>query len=173
MIEYCSYSRTTQSLFNWFYWAINIGGCSAIITTNIEKYHSFWLAYLIPLIVFNGAIVVLLVGRRLYIRNPPTGSLILRAFRVIKISIRKRWKFGKQVDKKHLLDYAKEMESSNENVGTTQNINQFVEDLKQAMRACRVFVFYPFYWICYSQLVNNLISQAAQMDVGKIIHQTI
>ena len=42
---------------------INIGALSSLITMNIEKYHSFWLAYLIPLIAFFGAIIVLFVGR--------------------------------------------------------------------------------------------------------------
>ena len=160
-----------QSLFNWFYWAINLGALSSLLTTNIEKYHSFWLAYLMPLIVFIGSIIVLLVGRHRYIRNPPSGSLILRAFRVIKTAIQMRWKLGKQDDKKHFLDYAKEIESPNDKEITKQNVNQFIEDLKQGIRACRVFAFYPFYWVCYNQLVGNLTSQAAQMNVGKIIDQ--
>jgi POT family proton-dependent oligopeptide transporter len=151
-----------------------LGALSSLITTNAEKYHSFWLAYLIPLIVFNGSIIVLIVGRPRYIRNPPNGSLIIRSFRVIQTAIKMRWKLGKQDNKEHLLDYAKDIESLNENInktrGTKQNINQFIDDLKQAIRACRVFAFYPFYWICYNQLVGNLTSQAAQMNVGKIVY---
>jgi POT family proton-dependent oligopeptide transporter len=154
-----------------------LGALSSIITTNVEKYYSFWLAYLIPLIVFNGSIIVLLVGRQRYIRIPPNGSLLIRAFHVIKTAIRMRWKLGKQNDKKHILDYAKEIESSNENTNekreTKQNINKFIDDLKQALRACQVFLFYPFYWICYNQLVGNLTSQAAQMNVGKILYQNL
>jgi POT family proton-dependent oligopeptide transporter len=108
------------------------------------------------------------VGRKRYIRHPPTGSLIIRAFCVIKTAIQRRWKLGKQDDKKHILDYAKEIESVNNKGETKENINQFIDDLKQVIRACRVFAFYPFYWICYNQLVGNLTSQAAQMNVGKI-----
>ena len=166
-----------QSLFNWFYWAINLGSLSSLITTNAEKYHSFWLAYLIPLIVFIGATIVLLVGRQRYVRSPPSGSLVIQAFRVFKTAIRMRWKLGKQNDKEHLLDYAKVIESSTENVNEKgeikQNVNQFIDDLKQVMRSCRVFAFYPFYWICYNQMVSNLVSQAAQMDVGKIFYDII
>ena len=156
-------------MFNWFYWAINLGALSSLITTNVEKYHSFWLAFLVPLVVFTGSIIILIVGRRRYIRNPPSGSLIIRAFQVIKIALRMRWKLGKQDDKKHILDYGKEIEPNNHKGKTKQqDTNQFIEDLKRAIRACRVFTFYPFYWICYNQLIGNLTSQAAQMNVGKI-----
>ena len=150
-------------MFNWFYWGINLGALSSLITTNVEKYHSFWLAYFIPLIVFNGSILVLVMGRRTFLRVPPQGSLLLRTCRVTKSAIHMRWKLGKQNPPKHLLDYAKHAEPDK------NDHNQFIDDLKQAVRVCRVFLFYPFYHICYNQLVNNLISQAAQMNVGKKI----
>ncbi|CAF1059108.1 unnamed protein product [Adineta steineri] len=163
---------TVQSMFNWFYWAINIGALSSIATTNIEKYVSFWLAYLIPLVVFTGAIIVLVAGRSRYIRAPPTGSLLLRAARVIIKAIRMRSKLGKQANRSHLFDYAKEFPSStdqDEQKTMAQiNQNQFIDDLKKATSACRVFIFYPFYWVCYNQLGTNLVSQAAQMDVGPL-----
>ncbi|CAF4026535.1 unnamed protein product [Adineta steineri] len=159
---------TIQSLFNWFYWAINLGALSSIITTNVEKYHSFWLAYLIPLIVFMGAIIVLLVGRQRYIRAPPNGSLLIQAFRVVKIAFRLRWKLGKQDHIKHFLDYAKQAQTSDDTTETNEKMNEFIDDLKQAIYACRVFTFYPFYWLCYNQMVGNLTSQAAQMNVGPL-----
>ena len=160
-----------QSMFNWFYWAINWGALSSIITTNIEKYHSFSLAYLLPATVFVGAIVILIFGRNRLIRKAPNGSLVLRAFQLTTRAIRMRWKLGRQDNCQHILDYAKENLSStaHNSIETVDglNNNQFIEDLKQAWSACRVFSVYPFYWICYNQLVGNLISQAAQMNVGK------
>ncbi|CAF1232908.1 unnamed protein product [Rotaria sordida] len=163
---------TVQSMFNWFYWAINLGALSSVITTNIEKYHSFWLAYLIPMVVFTGSIAVLLVGRHRYTRKAPSGSLIIRVFHVTIRAIQMRWGLGKQNSCQHFLDYAKDnlspiVNDDNQPVMESNN-NQFIEDLKQALSACRVFAFYPFYWICYNQLVNNLISQAAQMNVGPL-----
>jgi dipeptide/tripeptide permease len=149
-------------MFSWFYWMINIGALSSIITTNIEKYHSFSLAYLLPLLVFTGSIIVLVIGRNQYIKKPPNGSLLIRAGRLIVTATQVRWRLGKQQQQAHILDYAKDtvLES---------NHNQFIEELKQALRACRVFCFYPFYWLAYGQLSNNMISQAAQMNVGKSV----
>ena len=160
-----------QSMFNWFYWAINIGALSLIATTNIEKYHSFWLAFLVPTVVFIGAIVVLFFGRNKYVQKPPMGSLIIRAAKVMMTAIRIRRTIGKQPDRGSLLDYAKDIPSVNNENEYEQPVidssnNAFIDDLKKAIRACRVFLFYPFYWACYNQFGSNLVSQAAQMNVG-------
>lgn len=40
---------TIGRLFMWFYWVVNVGALSPLITVNVEAKHSFWLAYLIPL----------------------------------------------------------------------------------------------------------------------------
>lgn len=40
----------------------------------------------------------------------------------------------------------------------------FVEEVARAVDAAKVFVFFPIYWICYSQITNNLTSQAADAD---------
>lgn len=40
---------TVGRLFMWFYWVVNIGALSPLITVTVEAHHSFWLAYLIPL----------------------------------------------------------------------------------------------------------------------------
>lgn len=40
---------TVQRLFMWFYWVVNVGALSPLITTTVESKVSFWVAYLIPL----------------------------------------------------------------------------------------------------------------------------
>ncbi|TIC06806.1 PTR2-domain-containing protein [Wallemia mellicola] len=42
---------TIQRLMNWFYWSINVGSLSILVSPAVGKKHSFWLAYLIPTIV--------------------------------------------------------------------------------------------------------------------------
>ncbi|CAG8490153.1 13483_t:CDS:2 [Racocetra fulgida] len=77
---------TTQSIFHWFYLAINIGALSPVITTNVEKYHSYWLAYLIPLIMFIFAILVLIIGKNQLVKKTPNGSALLNCFRVLRVA---------------------------------------------------------------------------------------
>lgn len=40
---------TVERMFMWFYWAVNVGALSPLITVNVEAKVSFWLAFLIPL----------------------------------------------------------------------------------------------------------------------------
>ena len=137
--------------------------------TSVEKYHSFWLANLTALIIFPGFIFVLFIGRRRYVRMPPSGSLVVHGFRVTLTAVGNRWKSGKQLNNKHLLDYAKvTVPYIIGEASITPSENQFIDDLKQTMHACRVFALFPFYWICYNQTLGNLVSQAAQMNVGKL-----
>ncbi|CAF1015355.1 unnamed protein product [Rotaria magnacalcarata] len=163
---------TVQSMFNWFYWSIYLGALSSIITTNVEKYYSYWLAYLLPMMVFILCIVILVIGRHRYIRKPPNGSLLLHACQITIRATYMRYKLGKQDDRQHFLDYAKENSSNtirdDEAIACESNNNQFIEDLKQAWDACRVFAFFPVYWMCCLQTANNMISQAAQMNVGPL-----
>lgn len=40
--------------------------------------------------------------------------------------------------------------------------------LKRTAAACKVFLFYPIYWIAYGQMNSNLVSQAATMQTGNV-----
>jgi POT family proton-dependent oligopeptide transporter len=151
---------TIQSLFHWFYLAINIGSLSPILTSYIEKYHSFWLAFLVPLIMFLGAIGVVIIFRDRYVKVPPQGSVLLKFLRVLKMSFIR----GKK------LDNAKPSNLSNEDI-SKYNVNwddKFVDQAKKTLEACRVFVFFPIYWVCYIQMTNNIVSQASVMQTGNI-----
>lgn len=35
----------------------------------------------------------------------------------------------------------------------------FIDEIKRALVACKVFLFFPIYWVVYSQMLNNFISQ--------------
>jgi proton-dependent oligopeptide transporter, POT family len=39
----------------------------------------------------------------------------------------------------------------------------FVDELKRALVACRVFIAFPIFWLCYGQMSTNLVSQARTM----------
>lgn len=148
---------TIQSIFMIFYMCINVGSLSAIATTNLERYVDFWAAYLLPFLFFFVAIAALILGNKYYVKRPPSGSVIPQAFRVLFMALKKK-----------NFDNAKpsiRAEQGEEDVPWT---DLFVDEVRRAFIACKVFVIYPIYWVVYGQMLNNFVSQAGQMQTHGI-----
>lgn len=43
--------------------------------------------------------------------------------------------------------------------------DEFVEEVAHSLNACAVFCFFPFFWLCYSQIDGNLGTVAAGMTL--------
>ncbi|KAJ5813837.1 Major facilitator superfamily domain general substrate transporter [Penicillium pulvis] len=150
---------TVQRLFMWFYWVVNVGALSPLITTTVESKVSFWVAYLIPLIVIVLSAIVFISGQKRYIRIPPQGSAIVDACKVLNI-VRQEKHFN------DALPSALEASGRLEKypfASSPQYTDQYVLDVRRGFRSCRMFAFFPFYFICWVQIWNNLISQAGTM----------
>ncbi|VUC29628.1 unnamed protein product [Clonostachys rosea] len=150
---------TVQRLFMWFYWVVNIGALSPLVTVNIEAHYSFWLAYLVPLIAIVLSLVVFLLGRNKYIKVEPVGSAILDAIHTTKIAIKER---GFENARPSVL---RENGREEQYALASQErfTDDYVDDVKKGLESCKMFLFFPFYFICWNQMWNNLISQAGQM----------
>ncbi|UNI19923.1 peptide transporter ptr2 [Purpureocillium takamizusanense] len=145
---------TYQRIYMIFYWCINVGALSLMATPFMEKYEGFWTAFLMCFCMFNIGIFILIIRRKSYVVRPPQGQIITDAFKAIGMMIMSR-----------NLDAAKP--SWREAHGKTKVVpwnDHFVEELKRALRACKVFVFYPIFWVCYGQFSTNFVTQAGQMQ---------
>ncbi|CAK3918662.1 probable PTR2-Di-and tripeptide permease [Lecanosticta acicola] len=145
---------TYQRIYMMFYACINIGCLSLLATPFMEDYAGgFWTAYLMCFLMFNVGVAVLIFCRGKYIVRPPQGSVITDAFKALGIMITNR-----------NMDAAKP--SWRAVNGKTKSVpwnDHFIDELKRALRACKVFCFYPIFWVCYGQFSSNFVSQAAQM----------
>ncbi|KAH7125877.1 POT family-domain-containing protein [Dactylonectria macrodidyma] len=144
---------TYQRIYMIFYWCINLGALSLMATPFMEKYEGFWTAFLMCFIMFNVGITVLVTRRHKFIDRPPQGSVITDAFKALWMMICAR-----------NMDAAKP--SWREANGRTRVVpwnDHFIEELKRALRACKVFIFYPIFWVCYGQFSTNFVTQAGQM----------
>lgn len=150
---------TIQRIYMIFYWCINIGCLALLPTPYLERDVDFWAAFLLCTCVFMIGTVVLVLGKKVYIVRPPQGSVITDAFRVIWTGIKNR-----------NLDAAKP--SYQAGLGRETDLarwdDHFVEEVKRALVACKVFAFYPIYWVVYGQFSNNFISQGGQMNLHGI-----
>ncbi|KAI9322913.1 peptide transporter PTR2-A [Dichotomocladium elegans] len=163
---------TYQRIFSTFYWSINIGGMSAIATTTMEKNIGFWAAYLLPTCMFIPCLAIVILGRKKYVEVPPRGSVVLEAIKCIYYNAEINGPFS-GLDK---LDAVKPSQLAQTHpkwaAGATWD-DTFVDELRRCLRACIVFCWYPIFWLCYVQMTNNLISQAATMLTGNIPNDII
>ena len=134
---------TIQSLYNIFYWCINIGSLSSIATVWMELKIDFWAAYLLPFCFFFVGLFTLIMGRKSYVIRPPKGSVLLDAGKALGIAARNGFKMDAAIP---------------------QFGEQFIGELKRALIACRVFCFYPVYWLLYGQMNSNFVSMAGTME---------
>lgn len=128
---------TIERIYTYFYLCINIGSLSSALTTVLELKVGFWLAYLVPVFIFGAGFTVLVSERKSYIDRPPKGSVVLHAFRIIWIGIRNEWK----------LDAAKSRFQRTEHSFTVPWNDEFVDEIKIALASCKVFLFFPIYWV--------------------------
>ncbi|KAL4792256.1 POT family-domain-containing protein [Aspergillus venezuelensis] len=148
-------SLTIQRIYMIFYGCINLGSLSLLATPYMERDIGFWSAYLLCLCMFAVGTAIVICGRKFYVVRPPQGSVITDAFKALWIMV-----INRNMD-------APKPTWQAENNGNRTNVpwdDHFIEELKRALVACRVFAFYPIYWVVYGQFSSNFVTQAGQMQ---------
>ncbi|KZV93794.1 PTR2-domain-containing protein [Exidia glandulosa HHB12029] len=163
-------SATVQRYLLVFYWSINIGAFFAIATTYAEHDVGFWLAYLLPGIIYClMPIVLVLAYKRLYLA-PPQGSVVLEASRVTKRLFanggwKRCWKGGPA-----FWDAAKPSVIEQTEGAIDKKVvfwdDKFVDELKQSFDACKVFLLIPIFNLCDGGLgsTENLMTVAMKVN---------
>jgi len=140
---------TIQRIYMIFYLCINTGSLSAIATTEMELHIGFWSAYLLPLIMFVIGFSVLVAGKKKYVVRPPKGSVIMHSFKALWIGLRS----------KDGMEAAKASYSGRRGGKLVPWDDNFVEELRRALVACKVFLFFPIYWVVYNQVTIYILRE--------------
>ncbi|KAF3482143.1 PTR2-domain-containing protein [Arthroderma uncinatum] len=142
-----------RRVYSIFHWCTNVGALSGLASTALEKYLGFWTSFLLALVALASGTLILILGRGRYYQRKPEASFRAKLLSALACAI----KGGFNLD-------AAQPEAQLEKHGRTVPWdNQFIEDLRQALKACRVWAMYPIIWLCYDQNQTNLVSQAGQM----------
>ncbi|CAO1622437.1 unnamed protein product [Jaminaea pallidilutea] len=164
-------SLTIARLFMYFYAAINIGAIvGQVAMVYAEKRVGFWLSYLLPTVVFLLCFPVLAICSKWYQKTPPAGSVLSKALKFIGYATKGRWHLNpvrtcKELYAADLWENAKPSRQTGAPPAWMTFDDVWVDELRRAIKACQVFVFFPVYWLCYNQINNNLTSQAAVMEL--------
>lgn len=165
----------TNQCFYSFYMFINIGALIGQIgMVYCEYYVGFYMSFLLPTIMLCFCPLVMLWGRRRYRRVPPEGSVLGKAFKVFVYANKGRWSLNPRKTYRNLHDgtfWSKVKPSNIEPANRPKWMtfdDAWVDEVRRGFNACAVFLWYPLFWICYNQINNNLISQAATMRLGGV-----
>ncbi|KAJ7624534.1 peptide/h+ symporter protein [Roridomyces roridus] len=167
-------SITIQSVYLYFYMAINLGSTGAISASFLARDNGFWVAYLVPTCIFAAVPIVLVGCRKYYVITPPRGSILLETFRVVGVCLAARWRWS--INPVFLWNHIRApgfWEPAKPSSYNPSEIpkkitwdDEFVGEVERTMNACKVFLFFPIYWLCYSQIDGNLGTVAAGMTLN-------
>lgn len=130
--------RTLESIYNLYYWCINVGSLSGIATTNMEYHIGFWAAYLLPLCALSISAAVLLIGRKHYTVTEAEISALPDAMRASWYAVMNGLK----------MDAAKPSHQFDKHDRSVPWTDAFVDELKLGLGACRMLLFWPVLWLC-------------------------
>ncbi|KAK6352871.1 hypothetical protein TWF696_004871 [Orbilia brochopaga] len=162
---------TISRIYMYFYLMINVGALIGQISmVYAEHYVGFYLSYLLPTFLFIFCPVVLAICRKSYVKTPATYSVLARALQLIGLASRGRFSLNPIATYKNFNDGTFWDSVKPSNIPAERRPawmtfdDQWVEEVSRGIKACKVFLYYPLYWITYNQINNNLTSQAAIMN---------
>lgn len=162
--------QTSARIYNWFYLFINIGALLGQLSMSYAAlYIGYYLAFLLPTVLFLLCPLVLILFKKTYRLNPPQGSVLGPALHFLLYATRGQWSLN-PIHTLHNIrthDVWAAAQPSRIPVRHRPTWMTFddawVAELRRGVQACTVFLWMPIYWLTYNQLQNNLISQADTM----------
>ncbi|MES2731948.1 MAG: POT family MFS transporter [Bacteroidota bacterium] len=142
-----------SKVYGWFYFSINAGSVFATVLIPLiySKYGASW-AFGVPGILMALATLIFWLGRKSYIKLPPSG---IKKDNFITISLYALTHQGKKQQGQDWLDVA---------------IGKFpaetVEGIKAVYRVLIVFAFIPVFWALWDQCLSEWVLQATKLDLN-------
>jgi POT family proton-dependent oligopeptide transporter len=160
---------TAARIYIYFYFLINCGSLTgSLAMVYSEHFVGFWLSFTLPTICYLFCPLILIYFKKHYHLTPPTGSVFGKASKLIRLAIKNSprkniWKdeeFWERVKPSSLqargADIPKWMTFD----------DAWVDEVRRGIVACKVFVWFPIFFLAYNQMLNNLVSQAGTMNLG-------
>jgi len=118
--------------------------------------------------------MIMYACRNKYQTSPPTGSVTSKAWKLWTMAMKGRWSLNPVATYKslHADDFWDRVKPSNIEASERPKWmtfdDEWVDQVRRGLLACKVFLWYPLYWLAYNQMTNNLTSQAATMELHGI-----
>lgn len=165
---------TTERVYNWFYFFINVGALIGQVSmVYAEQYVGFYLSYTLPTIMLALCPLVMLWGRKRYVRRKPDGSVLVPALRTWFLAQKGRWSINPFTTWKNMhdgtfWDNVKPSKFTNETRPKWMIFDDaWVDELRRGFAACAVFCWYPIFWLCYNQ--SKFISNTSSLPLLPVL----
>ncbi|TRZ20688.1 hypothetical protein HGM15179_006412 [Zosterops borbonicus] len=156
--------KQRSTFFSLFYLSINAGSLlSTLITPTLRasqcgihaKQECYPLAFGVPAILMAVALVVFVIGSKMYKKVKPQGNVILEVSKCVGFAIKNRLRHcGKEFPKReHWLDWASEKYDK-----------QLIAQTKMVLRVLFLYIPLPMFWAVFDQQGSRWTLQATAMD---------
>jgi POT family proton-dependent oligopeptide transporter len=141
---------TIQRYLLIFYWCINMGSFFALTTTYSARLVGFWLAFLIPGIIYMLMPIVLVGANKKLYKAPPQGSVVLEVGKVFGRllrdgGIKRMWKGGEDFWMRAKPSYIAEHTEGALDTDRVTWDDKFVDEIRETLAACSTFVLIPIF----------------------------
>ncbi|WWC72331.1 uncharacterized protein I206_106293 [Kwoniella pini CBS 10737] len=160
-----------------FYACINIGAFFALATSYAQRFVGFWLAYLLPAIIYMIMPVVLVICGPKLRKAPPQGSVVAEAMKVMGVALskggwKKMFKGGDDFWNKAKPSYiaARDGQVDLEKVFWD---DRFVDEIRQSVSATAVFMLIPIFVLADGGLGNQLNDMSVAMTLNGLPNDLI
>ncbi|WWC62283.1 uncharacterized protein I303_104879 [Kwoniella dejecticola CBS 10117] len=155
-----------------FYWIINVGALFAVATSYASRNVGFWLAFLIPGLVYMFMPLVLVAISKSLYKAPPQNSVVVEAYRVFKVLFSNGgWKgvfrrgpeWWNRAKPSHIM--------ANNNQADMSKIlwdDKFVDEIQQSLQACTVFFLTPIFVMSDGGIGNSLNAMSVAMRLDGV-----
>lgn len=147
---------TLQYIYNLYFWVGNLGSLSWFLTVWLELHKGFTPAYALCLGCMVIATIMLIVGQRWYFKPPHGDNVLPAATKIITCACRNSFKMAR-AQPEYQLEHRQH---------TVSWSSELVTEVTRGLQACRVLIAFVVFYLCYDQMQNNLISQAAEMETN-------
>ena len=137
--------------------------------TYAEKFVGYWLAYLLPTLLFCLCPLVLWFGNKRYIKSPPQGSVFATSLRIWRTAMKGRWSWNPITTWRSMYadDFWESAKPSNWRGETRPHWmtfdDQWVDEVARGFKACAVFMWFPVYCeLLSAPLQNSLTDNCSQ-----------
>ena len=151
-------ATTTARIYIYFYFLINCGSiCGSLAMVYSEHFVGFWLSYTLPTICYLLCPAILVFFKKHYKLSPPTGSVMGKAFKLIGFGIKKSPRKNTFKDDGFWARIKpSELRARGEAVPAWMTFDDaWVDEVKRGVLACKVFLWYPLYWLAYVHIFQS------------------